>query len=155
MKLSRHNYSTLQVQNKIKLPQSYNQGSPFLLHFGFTVTATLVSCHRHCKLQVVRMEENTATWWKKGIGNICSCSKYKHFRRGMFHLSPSQGNFLTAWLVQLHQCPHSHTPAQHRLPPHLHLAQGQLTLQLWLNIQRKPKDQRRQFPFSSVFEHIY
>lgn len=65
-----------------KVLASHNQGPPFLLHFGSTVTATLVSCHRHCKLWAARrMEENTATWWKKRIGNICNCSKYKYFHR--------------------------------------------------------------------------
>lgn len=73
------------LQTKLRYTEalaSYNQGPALLLHFGSTVTTTLVSCHRHCKLQAVRrMEENTATWWKKGIGNICNCSNYKYFHR--------------------------------------------------------------------------
>jgi len=33
-------------------------------------------CHRYCKLKAKgKEEENTATWWKRGIGNICNCSK--------------------------------------------------------------------------------
>lgn len=117
MKLSSHNYSTLQVQNKIKLPKSMSKlesGPPSLLHFGFPVTATLVSCQRHCRLQAVRME-NTATRWNKRIGNICNCSKYKHSHRDVPSL-PMAGEFLKSMAGALTAqpspalgCLHSHT----------------------------------------------
>lgn len=115
MKLSSHNYSTLQVQNKIKLPKSMSKlesGPPSLLHFGFPVTATLVSCHRHCRLQAVRMEENTATRWNKRIGNICNCSKYKHSHRDVPSL-PMAGEFLKSMAGAAAAVPSQHSPAQH------------------------------------------
>lgn len=130
MKLRRDNYSTLQVQTKIKLPKSMSQlepGPPFLLHFGFTVTTTLVSCHRHCKLQAVRME-NTATWWKKSIGNICNCSKYKHSHRDVPSL-PMPSELLKGMAGA------AAAPPQ----PQPHPAHCQLPLLLWLNSQKNPK----------------
>lgn len=142
-------------KTKLRYPKvlaSHNQGPPFLLHFGSTVTATLVSWHRHCKLWAARrMEENTATWWKKRIGNICNCSKYKYFHRDV-PSPPIPSEFLNSMAGAAPPVPPA--TAQHGtgLPPQPHLSQCQLALQLQFSIQKRLKET---IPlFTCVWRHL-